>query len=146
MSVCCRCGIDSARTITLFRPDGDHIFCRVCKPMVTPKAVNPFANFTLQHIHGHDGKPITINSLRELRAAEKEHSFALAIASDNDDLAANPPQHQAWAGNIAADYTRKFNRDPAAYSQSEIDKCKSGVGTVQDKSHTLADHPNPLSR
>jgi hypothetical protein len=100
----------------------------------------------MDHVKDERGQKVTVNSLAELRAAEKRYNVALACMSDSDGSASEPPQHDPHAGDLSYSYDKKFNRDPAAYSQSEIDKAKSDVGAVQDRSQTLVDRPNPLNR
>ena len=102
-------------------------------------AHNPFDNLTLQHIHDESGKPITVHSERELREAEKKYNFVHAASWGLEN---EPPQHEKWAGDISHGYKRKWNHDDRAYSQSEIDKAKSGIGFVERAEHTLADRPN----
>ena len=105
---------------------------------MTP-ASNPFQNFVLQHVHDHNHKPITVNSLAELRKVEKEHNVALAIASDDGGRADKPPQHEPWAGDISHGKKRVWNRDPAAY----VKPSGVSVGNAADpKRDTLVDRPN----
>jgi putative FmdB family regulatory protein len=102
------------------------------------QAQNPFAGLTLQHIRGDDGKPITVNSERELRAAEKRYGFVHAASWG---LEKEPPQHEKDAGNIARDYKWKFNRDPNARKRPESHRDVS-AGVVMSANETLANHPN----
>jgi putative FmdB family regulatory protein len=104
------------------------------------QAQNPFADLTLQHIRGEDGRPIKVNSERELRAAEKRYGFTHAASWG---LEKEPPQHEPWAGDIAHNYRRKFNRDPAAYKSAEAKKGVS-TGVARTATDTLAYHPNPV--
>lgn len=90
------------------------------------RCANMFENFTVQHVRDKKtGKPIVVNSLKELRAAEKEHNFALAIASDDNALAAQPPQNESWAGDVSHDYNWKWARDPKRHSD------RGGVSVVK---------------
>ena len=149
--ICDKCGHETTRSITLFDFDEDRrlrgkaVFCRVCRPVQNVNvAKNPFENFTLDHVKDERGQKVTVNSLKELRAAEKRYNFALAVASDDGGTAAAPPQHEPWAGQLGATYNKKFNRDPAAYSQSEVDRAATemGVGVTLDPGSTLADAKN----
>ena len=100
---------------------------------------NPFENLTLQHIRGEDGKPIKVNSERELRAAEKRYGFQHAASWGMEK---EPPQHEKGAGDIARNYKWKFNRDPNARNTA---KAKEGVsaGVAKSAKDTLAYHPTP---
>jgi len=140
---CVQCGYEGPRGVVVFNNCGEpREYCQVCRPSnnVTP-AKNPYQNFTLQHVRGRDGKPITINSQAELRRVEKEHNVALAVASDDGGRADKPPRHEPGAGDITRDYKRKFNRDPAAY------KNPGGVsaGVAASANKTLASAPNPIN-
>lgn len=104
------------------------------------RSQNPYENLTLQHIRGDDGKPITVNSERELHAAEKRYGF---IHNASWGMESTPPQHEKTAGNIARDYVRKWNRDPAAYESPDAKKGVS-AGMAKDAGETLASRPNPL--
>jgi hypothetical protein len=149
--ICSKCGHETTRSTTVFDFDADRrllgkfVFCRVCRPSQSvDTAKNPFANLTLDHVKDERGQKVTVNSLKELRAAEKRYNFALAVASDDGGTAAAPPQHEAWAGNLGASYDKKFNRDPAAYSQVEVDRAAAemGVGVALDPGSTLAEAQN----
>jgi hypothetical protein len=147
MDVCSKCGTETTRTLTVFDDKGHPlaIYCLVCKPSPTVKrATSLFENFRLDHVKDERGQNVVVNSLKELREAEKRYNFALACMSDSDGTASEPPQHKIGAGDLSRNYEKKFNRDPAAYSQSEIDKAKSNVGTVMSRDETLVDRPNPM--
>ena len=101
---------------------------------------NPYENLTLQHIRGEDGKPIKVNSEKELHAAEKRYGF---IHNASWGTEKTPPQHEKDAGRIDRNYKRKFNRDPAAYTSAEGHKGVS-TGVVQTAAETLASRPNPM--
>lgn len=105
-------------------------------------AKNPFQNFTLDHVRDERGQKITVNSLSELRAAEKRHNFCLAVASDDGGRADKPPQHEPWAGDIAHKYEKKWNRNPEAYKPENVTGVSAGI--AQDQSGTLVDRPNPV--
>jgi hypothetical protein len=83
------------------------------------KLSNPYENFTIQHVKGKDGKAITVNSLKELRAAEKKHHFALAVASDENAAKSDAPTNDQWAGDIRHGYNWKFARDPKRHSDRD---------------------------
>jgi putative FmdB family regulatory protein len=101
---------------------------------------NPYQNLTLTHVHDENHKPITVNSERELHAAEKRYGFTHAASWG---LEKEPPQHEKWAGDITHGYERKFNRDPAAYVSPDARKGVS-TGISKDAQSTLASRPNPL--
>lgn len=104
------------------------------------RAQNPFENLTLQHIRGEDGKPIKVNSERELRAAENKYGFVHAASWG---LEKTPPQHEPWAGDITHGYKKKFQRDPAAYKTPEARKGVT-TGVARTANDTLASRPNPV--
>jgi hypothetical protein len=64
-----------------------------------------------------------VNSESELRAAEKKYRFVHAASWGMADAA---PQHDADAGNIARDYRKKFNCDPAAYHPENVTGVSAG--------------------
>jgi hypothetical protein len=138
---CLKCGRDEARGVVVFNGDGTtREYCNVHRPSrnITP-ALNPFQNFTLDHVRNERNEKVTVNSLSELRAAEKKFNFALAVASDNDGCADKPPQHCDWAGDISHGKKRVWNRDPAAY----VKPSGVSVGNAADpKRDTLIERPN----
>jgi len=67
---------------------------------------NPYENLTLQHVRDEKGKPVVVNSLKELREAEKKYNFVHAVSSD--DQISEPPQHESWAGDVRHDYKWKW--------------------------------------
>jgi len=103
------------------------------------QAQNPFENLTLQHIRGHDGKPIKVNSERELRKAEKEFGFVHAASWG---LEKEPPQHEKDAGNIARNYKWKWAKDPEARKRVASEGVSTGI--AKSARDTLAFHPNPV--
>lgn len=144
--VCCICKREVSRGKITFDENGKNKaeYCLHCTPKAfresqAEPAKNMFENFRLDNVRDERGQNVVVNSLKELREAEKRHSFALACMSDDD--ISKPPQHEPDAGRIDRGYKRKFNRNPAAYGDT------SGVeaGVVEKRSETLADHPNPLN-
>jgi hypothetical protein len=123
----------------------DGVWFEYCKPhdpasrRALTAARNSFENFTLEHVKDERGQKVTVNSLAELRAAEKKYNFALAVATDDDGRADKPPQHENWAGNIMHGHKPVWNRDPAAYANP------GGVSTgvaADPKRDTLIERPN----
>ena len=143
MIICSICGREEARGVVVFGSDGKTAeYCKFHEPRAfRDKAKDIWADgFTLQHVRGDDGKPVTVHSTKELREVEKKHNVALAIMSDND--VSKPPVHEPWAGNIAHKYKKKFNRDPDAYRPENVTGVSAGV--VKSSADTLVDHPRPL--
>jgi putative FmdB family regulatory protein len=103
-------------------------------------AHNPYAGLTLQHVRGEDGKPITVNSERELHEAEKRHGFVHAASWGMEK---EPPQHEKWAGDLTHGYEKKWARDPAAYTRPDASKGVS-TGVAANANETLAGRPGPL--
>lgn len=101
---------------------------------------NPYENLMLQHVRGEDGKPITVNSEKELHAAEKKYNF---IHNASWGMEAEPPQHEKWAGNVAHTYKRKWAKDPNAYVSPDATKGVS-TGVAANAGETLASRPNPI--
>ncbi len=109
---------------------------------------NPFENFTVENIHVTDQKTgkrkkLVVNSMAELRAAEREHHFSLDVASmdkphrDADEA----PQNEPWAGDIvaASGYEWKWAKDPAARARSMASPIITvDTGVVATESETLA--------
>lgn len=102
---------------------------------------NPYENLILEHVRDERGKPIHVNSEAELHAAEKRYNF---VHNATWGTEAEPPKQEAWAGDIAHNYRRKWNHDDRAYSQSEIDKVKRQSGWAESRGDTLADAPRPV--
>lgn len=113
---------------------------------------NAFENFTLQHVHekNPDGSfksdpktgkrvPLKINSLKELRAREKEYGFSLAIASEDGSNLDDAPTNESWAGDITHGYERKWAVSPEAWDASlRSDVVKMDVGIASRREETLA--------
>ena len=146
MIVCSKCGREESRGVIVFdaqgRPSAEYcLFCRPRKFCEPDRAKDVFADgFQLQHVRGLDGKPITVHSVKELRQVEKTHNVALAVMSD--DRAGGPPQHLPWAGDIAHNYKKKWQRNPDAYRPENVTGVSTGI--VQSAADTLVDRPRPL--
>ncbi len=146
MIVCSKCGHQDVRGVIVFTPAGTIEYCRIHVPRSVRSnpdvAKNPFENFTLDNVRDERGQKVTVNSIAELRAAEKRHNFALAVASDDGGRADKPPQHEPWAGDITHNYKRKWQRNPEAYKPENVTGVSAGV--AQSTADTLVDHPRPL--
>jgi hypothetical protein len=121
-------------------------YCRVHDPAnrrALTAARNAFEGFTLDHVRDERGQKITVNSIKELREAEKKYDFVLDCATNDNGDTSKPPAHEPWAGQIDHDYVRKFNRDPEAYKRPEARKGVS-AGVVDSADKTLVYHPRPL--
>lgn len=98
---------------------------------------NPYDNLTLYNVRDEQGKPIKVNSRRELEAAEKKHSFvhALSHAMTRDQLD-TPPTNESWAGDIrvSSGYEWKWQRDPS----KQKDVSGVSIGAVTSHKETLA--------
>jgi len=149
MFTCCKCppgANQHPRGISYYRNSQFVEYCRVHDPAnrrALVAARNVFEGFTLQHVRNERGEKITVNSIKELRAAEKKYDFVLACATNDNGDTSQPPQHEPHAGDLVYHYKKKFNRDPAAYTSPEA---KRGVstGVAQSATDTLAYHPNPV--
>lgn len=144
-SVCAVCSEVVVRPTIIFDDSGSRIYCRRHIPRrhligAVDRAKNVFANFTLDHVRDEHGKKVTVNSVKELRAAEKRYNFSLACATNDNGNVDEPPQHESWAGDIRHGYQKKFNRDPAAYSDP---RNQSTGGVADSAGNTLAALPNP---
>ena len=148
MTTCSKCGTPTTSYTTVFGSNGlpTRHYCRVCKPRQNPAtAANPWeGGFTLQHVKDEQGRNVVVNSTRELREAEKRYNFALAVMSDTDSSASNPPQHESWAGDIAHNYEKKWNTSGSAYSSAEIAKASQRTGVARSADETLVNRPNPV--
>ena len=98
---------------------------------------NAYGNLTLQNVRDEGGKPLTVHSEAELHAAEKRYNFVHAASWGMEN---EPPQHEKWAGDLTRGYTKKWNKDPAAYTPDQVAKVELG-GTL-DPNETLAPLPN----
>lgn len=143
------CGYVGPQGVVIFTANGSAEYCKLHNPRAfRDQAKDIFSGgMTLDHVRftGEDGrpvdnKPLVVNSLKELRAAEKRHNFALAMMSDND--ISKPPQHEPWSGDITHGYKRKWQRDPAKYLPANVTGVSAGV--AKSAADTLADHPRPL--
>lgn len=146
MIICSKCGHEDVRGRVIFTSTGTVEYCRIHVPRAfntnPDTSKNPFSNFTLDNVRDEQGKKVTVNSIAELRAAEKRYNFALAVATDDGAKADKPPQHEPWAGNIAHNYKKKWNRNPDAYRPENVTGVSAGV--VKSSADTLVDHPRPL--
>jgi hypothetical protein len=147
--ICSRCPSDNnqhPRGISYLRNGVFVEYCRVHDPAnrtALTAARNMFEGFTLDNVHDEHGKKVTVNSLQELRVAEKRYNFALAVASDDGGTAATPPQHESWAGDLTHGYEKKWARDPKAY-KSEAARKGVSTGVADNAEGTLANRPNPV--
>jgi len=145
--VCCKCPPGKnqhARGISYFR-DGSFVeYCRVHDPAnrrALFAARNVFEGFTLEHVRDEQGKKVKVNSVKELREAEKRYNFSLAIMSEDD--ISKPPVHEPWAGKIDHGQERVWNRDPAHYAGNDAIKV-ADVGMAKTPDDTLANRQNPI--
>jgi len=142
---CCKCPSDRnihARGVMYLRGGQWFEYCKPHDPeskRALTAARNAFENFTVEHVRDERGRKVKVNSLAELRAAEKRYNFALAVASDDDGRADKPPQHLPWAGDVTHGKKRVWNRDPAAYVNPG--GVTTGVAADVHKD-TLVDRPN----
>lgn len=147
--VCRVCGVETMRPKIIMDGTGRAVFCRLHIPSVhligagVEAKQSRFSSFTLDHVRDEHGQKVTVNSLSELRAAEKRYNFALAVAADDGGAATTPPQHEPWAGDITYHHKKRFNRDPEAY-RSEAARQGVTAGIAKSAKDTLADHPNPV--
>lgn len=141
------CNNEVTRGTIIFDKNGTStVYCRLHIPRAhligsVDKCKNIWEGFVCQHMLDENHKPITVNSLKELREAEKRTNSVLAIMADDD--ISKPPAHEPDAGNIARKYRKKFNRDPAAYTSPSASAGVS-AGPVSSAKETLVDHPNPV--
>lgn len=103
---------------------------------------NPFENLTLHHIHDEQGKPVKVNSRRELEAAEKRYGFVHALShSLTMEQLDTPPQHEKWAGDLvaASNYQWRWARDPVERQRMmESRVVTTSVGIAGSRAETLA--------
>jgi len=100
---------------------------------------NPFENFELANVRDEKGKRVKVNSLAELRAAEKKYNFSLDVANQDKPHDETPPTHEAWAGDITHDYSWKWSKNPAERAKSMASPIvQVDVGIASSKSETLA--------
>ena len=71
-------------------------------------AFNPFADFQLEHVHGEDGKPLRVTSIRQLSEAEKRYDFASVILNQDHGNVDDAPQQRVMT--VSDVYKRKFSR------------------------------------
>jgi hypothetical protein len=149
MFTCCKCDPSKnqhPRGISYFRNGTFVEYCRVHDPANRAALVacrNAFEGFTIQHVHDERGKPIKVNSIKELRAAEKKHGFVLNCATNDNGDTSEAPRHESWAGDLTHGYKKKWQRDPDAYKSPEAQKSVM-AGVARSANETLAGRPNPL--
>lgn len=96
---------------------------------------NPYENLTLEHVRDEHGKPIKVNSRKEMEAAEKKYKFvhhlSHAITPEQLDT---PPLNETWAGDIrvSSGYEWKWERDPA--KQNDTSGISVGVAATKEES------------
>lgn len=71
-------------------------------------AVNPFADFQLEHVHDETGKPLRVTSIRQLSEAEKRYDFASVILNQDHGNVDDAPQQRVMT--VSDVYKRKFGR------------------------------------
>lgn len=70
---------------------------------------NPFRNdgeLQLQHVHGEDGKPLRVTSMRQLEAAQTKHHFN-HIPTNMDRANWDTPKQQVFT-TVSDRYKRRF--------------------------------------
>lgn len=100
---------------------------------------NPYDGLVLQHIRDEHGKPVKVNSERELHAAESKYGFVHNASWGTEK---EPPQHEATAGDITRNYKWKWAKDPEERKRRAAQGVSTGVAANADE--TLAYHPNPV--
>lgn len=96
MASCHLCQQPTARYTRRLTAIGLVTTCHVCaNPQHSLAAVaTPFADLTLDHQFGDDGKPLHVTSLRQLRAAEARLHFKSLVANEDSANFDRPPQSQ----------------------------------------------------
>lgn len=90
--ICDQCGFDASCFSVRLTARGPRRVCRVCRsPRARQSVVNPY-DLTLDHVHGHDGQPVRVSSLRQLQAAEREFGFKSLVANEREADFDKPPQ------------------------------------------------------
>ena len=95
---------------------------------------NPYENLVLENIRDEKGKPVRVNSAKELADAEKKYNFIHAASHGLENEA---PQHDTGAGDITRDYKWKWQKDP----EKQKDRKGVDVGIAPEVAATLADKP-----
>ena len=106
-NVCESCGESCYRTVWR---SGRFIGvdCRCYSEKVQASTINPYGDLTLDHVYGHDGKPIRVTSSRQLSRAEQDHNFISVVRNmDSANIDRAPQQRPMSVGDI---YRRKFPR------------------------------------
>ena len=127
-TVCDRCGGELQRRYSAPTPTASRANC-----------TNPFENFTLEHVRDERGQKVKVNSLKELREAEKRYNFVLAGMSQ--DGTPDAPQHESWAGDIAHGYKWK-SEGGRELRHLPSEQAPISLGRAADPSQTLKDRPN----
>jgi len=146
---CCKCPPDRnqhQRGISYLRNGEFTEYCRVHDPAnlrALQSARNVFEGLTLEHVKDEQGKKIKVNSIKELRDAEKRYGFVLDCATNDGGDTSKPPQHKPWAGDLTHGYEKKWARDPASYVSPDAKKGVS-AGMAANADETLVNRPNPV--
>jgi hypothetical protein len=107
---CDDCGerVHRARVLTSGKTVGHD--CRCARSVgVMVDADNPFrtsGELTLQHVHGEDGNPLRVTSMRELQAAENKYHFNHIPTNMDRSNWDTPKQQQVY--QVGDRYRRKF--------------------------------------
>jgi hypothetical protein len=105
------------------------------------RAHNPYENLTLSHVKDEFGKPIRVNSERELHEAEKKYNFIhwASHVTSHEELE-TPPMNESWAGDTRHTYDWKWTPP-----DRRDDKVGISVGAAA-REDLLVDLPNSTKR
>lgn len=116
---CDTCGEMTERYILRLSSGKFYTECKVCdQPRHSaPSCVNPYADLTLEHVTGEDGKPVRVTSKRQLLEAEKRYNFRSLVAHTYEANFDKPPQDKLAnlhpADRIAAQMNEQSGRRDA---------------------------------
>jgi len=85
---------------------GKGVECGCTRKPKPPVGTDNVFSVTLQHVHDEFGKPIRVDNLRQLSAAESRYGFESCILSRNEQNFNDAPQQRKFG--VADLYRRKF--------------------------------------
>ena len=119
MNICDGCSQSVYRTIfSSAEKKWLGVECGCTRRARTRASANSAFDITLQHVYGEDGKPLHVENLRQLSAAEKKYGFQSVVlnrdAQNFDDAPQQPKIDVArlhnWKFSERERYERRYGR------------------------------------
>lgn len=88
----CDCGHEASSYAIRPTRMGMRTCCRQCAHPPVRSVANPYAGLTLDHATNEQGNPVRVDSLRQMREAEKRFKFKSLVANERSSDFDKPPQ------------------------------------------------------